>query len=219
MQINENALLFTCISFVVHCVGRPFWNKKVKSENNIYFVTLNWFHSIALSTCYILLKRYKCVLTLPLPEILRMRSDIVWLTYFHWTCAEKLTVFHKKEKKISRKTFSRIEKELNVIVVLSKTRSGNGELVHWKVSFLYICFTLKKKMTMEEIKLRVYNFQRCSHVNWKSTDTWSLTCFKIILKILHSNNLWFCSTLPVKCAIFLKSTLLLNSFMTVVPTI
>ena len=46
-----------------------------------------------------------------------------------------------------------------------------------------------------------------SHANWKSTDKWSLTCFKYILKFLRSNYLKFCSNLPVKFAIFLKSSL------------
>ena len=46
----------------------------------------------------------------------------------------------------------------------------------------------------------------------KSTDKWSLTFFKSILKILHSNNLQLCSSLPVKFVSFLKSSLLFNSF-------
>ena len=40
----------------------------------------------------------------------------------------------------------------------------------------------------------------------------SLTFFKSILKILYSNYLSFCSNLPVKVAIFLKSSLLFTSF-------
>ena len=47
-------------------------------------------------------------------------------------------------------------------------------------------------------------------INWKSTDKWSLTYFKSILKISHSNYLTFCSNLPVKLPIFLKSGLLLT---------
>ena len=37
-------------------------------------------------------------------------------------------------------------------------------------------------------------------------------CFKSILKISHSNYLSYCSNLPLKFAIFLKSSLLFNSF-------
>ena len=51
-----------------------------------------------------------------------------------------------------------------------------------------------------------------SHANWKNTDKWSLTCFKNILKISHSNYASFCSNLPMKFAIFFKSSLLFNSF-------
>ena len=46
----------------------------------------------------------------------------------------------------------------------------------------------------------------------KSTNKWSHMCFKNIVKISHSKYLQFCSNLPVKFAIFLKSSLLINSF-------
>ena len=46
----------------------------------------------------------------------------------------------------------------------------------------------------------------------KKNDKWSPTCFKSILKISDSNYLQFCSNLPVKIGIFLKSSLLFNSF-------
>ena len=51
-----------------------------------------------------------------------------------------------------------------------------------------------------------------SRESWKSTDKWSLICFKTILKILHFNYLQYCNNLPVKFVIFLKSSLLFNSF-------
>ena len=54
-------------------------------------------------------------------------------------------------------------------------------------------------------------FQSYSHANRKSIDKWSLTCLKNILKISYSNYL-YCSNLPVKCSIFLKSSLFFNSF-------
>ena len=42
-------------------------------------------------------------------------------------------------------------------------------------------------------KLQVCYFfamsSRYSHVNWKSTDKWSLMCFRSVLKVLHSNYL------------------------------
>ena len=40
---------------------------------------------------------------------------------------------------------------------------------------------------------------------------WSLTCSKCILEISHSNYLQFCSNLPVRFAIFLRSSLLFNN--------
>ena len=51
-----------------------------------------------------------------------------------------------------------------------------------------------------------------SQANWKSTGRWSLSCFKSLLKILYSNYLKFCSNLPVKLSIFVKSNLRVNSF-------
>ena len=54
--------------------------------------------------------------------------------------------------------------------------------------------------------------QKTRFANWKSIDKWSLTWLKSILKISHSNYLWFCNSLPAKLAIFLKSSLFLNSF-------
>ena len=42
----------------------------------------------------------------------------------------------------------------------------------------------------------------------ENTRKSKIKCFKSILKILHSNYLQFCSNLPVKFAIFLKSNLL-----------
>ena len=44
-----------------------------------------------------------------------------------------------------------------------------------------------------------------SHANWKNTDKWSLTRFKRILKISHSNYLQFCSNSPEVFAIFSKN--------------
>ena len=54
--------------------------------------------------------------------------------------------------------------------------------------------------------------ERYCHANWKSTDKWSLTCFKNILKVWLSNYLLFCCNLLVKVAILLKSNLLFSSF-------
>ena len=53
----------------------------------------------------------------------------------------------------------------------------------------------------------LYFLERYSHTYWKSTHKWSLTCFKIILKISYSNSL-----LTVYIAVFLKSNLLFSSF-------
>ena len=40
--------------------------------------------------------------------------------------------------------------------------------------------------------------------DWKPIDKWSLTWLKCILKILHSNYLWFCIYSPGKLVAFLK---------------
>ena len=72
-------------------------------------------------------------------------------------------------------------------------------------SFICALTELVKPFEVKSTALKV-------HANWKSTNKWTLMCFKNILKISHSNYLKFCTNLPVKLAVFLKSSLLFNSF-------
>ena len=88
-------------------------------------------------------------------------------------------------------------------VLLVVNKMAKIPLLHKHLKDVFI----KKKPAL--VKL---NLERHSHANWKSTEKWSLTCFKSTLKILHSNYLSFCSNLLRKFAVFLKISLLLNSF-------
>ena len=54
--------------------------------------------------------------------------------------------------------------DINRSILSDKTFQGYSFVIHW----LFHLFT-----------------KRCSHANWKSTDKWSPTCFKSILKISH----------------------------------
>ena len=59
--------------------------------------------------------------------------------------------------------------------------------------------------SIKGIVMKIEWLQRYSH-------KWLHKCFKIILKILHSNYLWFYSNVPMKLAIFLKGSLLFNNY-------
>ena len=65
------------------------------------------------------------------------------------------------------------------------------------------------KITQTDWLFCILKSQSCK---LKITDKWSLSCFRSILKILHSHYLYFFSNLPVKFAIFQESSILFNSF-------
>ena len=86
-----------------------------------------------------------------------------------------------------------------------------------KSHFLLIgCGTTAIYRSLNTVKLKFqwsFSTYLNSHANWKSTDKLSLTYFKGILKTSHTNQLLpFYCLLPMKFAIFLKSSLLFNSF-------
>ena len=101
---------------------------------------------------------------------------------------------------------------LNSYCICSSIGGFDDEVHLFQINLQYnTCIILTSHLFAASYLLLQSLDWKYSHANWKNTK-WSLTCFKNILKYLHSNYLQFCCNLNVEFAIFLKISLVFNSF-------